>query len=353
MSSFAHASGRCRVALDAMGGDVGVDATVRAAAEVSRTTSIEVVLFGERDAIRSVLDRVEHRSGQLAIEHCRQAIGQDEKPRKALEDKPEASLTRAMLATRSDLDAFVSAGSTGAVVLAAARHLPKIEGVERAALAAVYPTPERAGNRDRFALLLDVGATVHCRPRDLLFFGYMGHAYASAISKVASPSVGLLNMGVEPTKGGDSLVEAHALLRADPVLRFIGNVEGNDIPAGRADVIVTEGLTGNVALKMAEGVGELLRHLGKWAFKENLMWRAGLMLLSSGLRQLKGITDYGEYGGAPLLGFTRPVIKAHGRSHARAIANAIKVAAKAARDGVCPRIEDCVAQHRARGSSCE
>ncbi len=224
----------------------------------------------------------------------------------------------------------------------------RIEGIERAALAAVYPTQQRANNRDRFALLLDVGATVHCRPQDLLFFAYMGHAYASRISKVERPTFGLLNMGSEPTKGGETLVAAHALLRGEPRLNFIGNVEGNDIPLGKADVIVCEGLLGNVALKMAEGTGELFRNLGTWAFKQSLLWKLGLLLLSSGLRRLKDLTDYSEYGGAPLLGFTRPIIKAHGRSSAQAIGNAIKVAAKAARDGVCTDIAACARDFAAK-----
>jgi glycerol-3-phosphate acyltransferase PlsX len=338
-----------RVVLDAMGGDGAPAEPVAAAAEVSTSTKIHVLLAGDPDALKRELARHPHDASRIEIVPSVGAIGMDEKPREAIAAKPDASLCIATRLLRDGgADALVSAGSTGALVLASAQWLPRIAGIERAALAAVHPTPDRGPDRDRFALLLDVGATVHCRAQDLVFFAYMGHAYASRISKVARPSVGLLNMGSEETKGGEVLVEAHRLLRDDPRINFIGNVEGNDIPLGKADVVVCEGLVGNVALKMAEGVGELFKNVGRWAFKQSLAWKIGLALLSSGLRRLKDVTDYSEYGGAPLLGFQHPVLKAHGRSSARAIGNAVKVAAKAVRDGVCPEIAAAVADFEAR-----
>lgn len=333
-----------------MGGDEAPREPVLAAAAISQQTELCVALVGEPEALRAELSRVEHEPRRIEIVPAREVVHQDEKPRAALRAKPEASiLVAARLLAAGEADALVSAGSTGALVLASAMEVPRIPGVQRAALAAVYPTQQRADNPDRFSLLLDVGATVRCRPTDLLFFAYMGHAYASRISKVEHPTVGLLNMGTEETKGGDELCEAYRLMKEDPILHFVGNVEGNGIPRGAADVIVCEGFVGNVALKMAEGVTEVLGGLGKWAFKQSLLWRAGLVLLSGGLRRLKDVTDYGEYGGAPLLGFTAPIIKAHGRSRARAIGNAIKVAAKAARDDVCGRIEQAVASFEQRG----
>ncbi len=343
---------KSRIALDVMGGDHGPSETLAAAAQVSLGTTIDLLLVGDPDQIASGLDAHEHDPKRIEILAASEVIGQDEKPRAAIESKPDASLCRAVRAVAAgDASAFVSAGSTGAIVLASAKWVPKIPGVERAALAAVYPTRQRRGNPDRFALMLDVGATVRCRPKDLLFFGYMGNAYARRISKVQSPSIGLLNMGREESKGGEVLATAHRLLREEQELNFIGNIEGNDIPQGRCDVVVCEGLVGNVTLKMGEGVGEVLRGVGKWAFKQSLVWRAGLMLLSRGLRQLKDITDYSEYGGAPLLGFAKPVLKAHGRSGAHAIGNAIKVAAKADRDDVCGEIERAVASFRDRAGA--
>ncbi len=347
-------STRIRVVLDAMGGDRAPAEPVAAAAEVSKSTKIHVLLAGDPEVVKRELDRHPHDASRIEIVAANGAIGMDEKPREAIAAKPDASMCVATRLLRDGgADALVSAGSTGALVLASAQWLPRITGIERAALAAVHPTPDRGPHRDRFALLLDVGATVRCRAQDLVYFAYMGHAYASRISKVERPSVGLLNMGTEETKGGEVLSEAHRLLREDPRINFIGNVEGNDVPLGKADVVVCEGLVGNVALKMAEGVGELFRTLGRWAFKQNLAWKIGLALLSSGLRRLKDVTDYSEYGGAPLLGFTHPVLKAHGRSSGRAIANAVKVAAKAVRDGVCPEIAAAVADFEARHAPSE
>jgi len=343
-----------RIAVDAMGGDEAPREPVRGAALVSRQTELRIALVGDPERIEAELSQVEHERSRIDIVPARHVVHQDEKPREGLQSKPDASiLVASRLLAAGEADALVSAGSTGALVLASAMVVPRIPGVQRSALAAVYPTQQRANNPDRFSLLLDVGATVRCRPTDLLFFAYMGHAYASRISKVARPTVGLLNMGSEPTKGGDDLCEAHRLMRDDPLLNFIGNVEGNGIPRGAADVIVCEGFVGNVTLKMAEGVNEVFKSLGKWAFKQSLLWKAGLLLLSGGLRRLKDVTDYSEYGGAPLLGFRAPIIKAHGRSRATAIGNAIKVAAKATRDDVCGEIAEAVASFEARSGDAD
>ena len=330
---------RVTIALDAMGGDHAPRAPVEAAARVSRETNIVVVLVGPRDTLRAELDRVEHRASQIELCEAPDAIGMADKPRESLDAKPNASVAVACRAvTDGTADGVVSAGSTGALVLAAARHVPLLEGVKRAALAAVYPTRARGSSSDRFALLLDVGATVRCGSEHLVQFAHMGHAYASCVSRVPSPMIGLLNLGAEETKGDETLTTAHRLLREAVGLNFIGNVEGNDLPRGAADVIVCEGFIGNVVLKMAEGMVETFKNLGEYAFKSKLAWRLGLILLHSGLKQLKAVTDYREYGGAPFLGFSRMVLKAHGRSEARAIANAIKVTAKAARGEVPERI---------------
>lgn len=344
------ARGPIRIALDGFGGDDAPAVPVAAAAAISRETNIEIALVGRTDELRAELAKHEHDAAKIEIVGASEVVGMAEKPKDALAAKPDASIVVASrIVAANEAAALVSAGSTGALVLACAANIPRIPGVERAALAAVYPTQKRkGGSSDRFALMLDVGATVRCRPRDLLFFAYMGHAYASRISKVARPTIALLNMGTEATKGGPELVQAHAWMSADPTINFVGNVEGCDIPTGGADVIVCEGFVGNVALKMAEGVGEVFSGLGRWAFKQSLLWKAGLVLLSGGLRRLKHLTDYSEYGGAPLLGLSRPVIKAHGKSHARAVANAVKVAAKAARDGVCDEIQAAVAAFEAR-----
>ncbi len=174
----------------------------------------------------------------------------------------------------------------------------------------------------------------------------MGSAYARRISKVASPAVGLLNMGSEESKGGEVLVEAHRRLRQLPVVNFVGNLEGNDLVRGRADVIVCEGLLGNVVLKLIEGVSEVLYDLTNAAAARRVAWRLGLRLLAGGIERLRALTDYTQYGGSPILGFEQLFIKCHGRSSARAIGNAVKVAAKAVRDHVPREIADALAAAR-------
>lgn len=339
------------IALDAMGGDGAPRQPVRAAALLSRETNIHIQLFGRPDVVKAELDRVDHDPRGIVIRPATQIIAMGENPRDAVTSKHDASIVVAAKAVASgEAKALVSAGSTGALVVSAATNIPRIAGVKRAALAAVHPTRERSFSNDRFALILDVGASLRCDAEDLLFYAYMGHAYASRISKVPQPSIGLLNVGSEEGKGDEILTRAHRLLREEERLNFIGNVEGTDIPNGIADVIVCEGFVGNVVLKMAEGVGEALNNLGAWAFKQKLSWRIGMALLSGGLTQLKAVTDYREYGGAPFLGFTRLVMKAHGRSNERAIANAVKVAAKAVRGGVTEHIEEAVGAFEKRRS---
>jgi glycerol-3-phosphate acyltransferase PlsX len=246
-------------------------------------------------------------------------------------------------------EALVSAGNTGAAVLACSRAWKRIPGVRRAALAAVYPTELRRGEKDDpFSLILDVGATNEVAPDDLVAFALMGSAYAATVSRNARPKVALLSNGTEAMKGPPEVVEAHRLLKDHTSVNFVGNVEGVDIPRGTADVVVTSGFVGNVVLKMLEGVSETVMGLARYAYKERLVWRMGLMMLSGGISRLKAITDWEQYGGAPLLGFDKLFIKAHGRSKARAIQNAVKVAAKAAQANLARQIEEALAAFEAR-----
>jgi phosphate acyltransferase len=249
------------------------------------------------------------------------------------------------LVAAGQAEALVSAGNTGASVLACARHFRLIPGVRRAALAAVYPTEIRRGAKeDPFSLLLDVGATLDCSADDLVAFAVMGAAYAARISKNERPRVALLSNGTEAGKGPKEVAGAHQILLQHGGLNFIGNVEGVDIPRGTADVVVCSGYVGNVVLKMLEGVQATVLSLARYAYKKNLLWRVALIMLSGGIKRLKEVTDWQEYGGAPLLGFDKLFIKAHGRSGERAIANAIKVAAKAVHTGLVPEIEKSMAE---------
>ncbi len=329
------------IAFDVMGSDLGPAELVKGAAQLSlEAPHIHPLLVGDAAVIDEALAQTRHNAELISVHHAPDVIGMDEKPSEALAHKPESSISvAARLVADGEADALVSAGNTGAGIIACSKAFKLLPGVRRAALAAVYPTRQRHGQKqDPFSLILDVGATVDASADDLVAFAVMGAAYAQIISKNPSPSVALLSNGAEPNKGPPRVVEAHARLREMPGIRFVGNVEGVDIPKGTADVIVCDGFVGNVSLKMLEGLAETVVELAQYAYKESLRWRAGLAMLSTGIEKLKTVTDWEQYGGAPVLGFDRVFIKAHGRSNARAIANAGKVAAKAVTSDLCNAI---------------
>src|SRR5262245_50628453 len=336
-----------RIVVDAMGGDSAPDAIVRGAAEASLALrDAEIILVGDAARIGKILPQVRHDGGRVRVHHASQTIHMDEKPSEAIAAKPDSSIVVAAgLVASGEGETLVSAGNTGACVLACARTWRLLPGVRRAALAAVYPTELRRGDKnDPFSLLLDVGATIDASADDLVAFALMGAAYAKIISRNARPRVALLSNGTEAGKGPKAVVEAHALLLEATDINFIGNIEGLDIPRGVADVVVCSGYVGNVVVKMLEGVSETVINLARYAYKEKLLWRAALAMLSSGIQRLKDLTDWEQYGGAPLLGLTAPFIKAHGRSRARAVTNAIKVADKALRAQLVDRIAAGLAQ---------
>ncbi|MCB9687380.1 MAG: phosphate acyltransferase PlsX [Alphaproteobacteria bacterium] len=329
------------VALDGMGGDNGMDATVAGAAALSvEPGDVSVLLVGDVRALSERLDRLRYDPGRLSVVAAEGCVGMGDDPRAALERMPHASISvAARLVRDGDAQALVSAGHTGATILASSETFRRLPGVRRAALAAVYPTEHRHGpKKDPFALMLDVGATLDATAEDLRSFAVMGSAYSSIVSEIPRPRVALLSNGTEPNKGTKAIVEAHRLLTASP-LHFVGNVEGLEIPRGTVDVIVCDGFLGNVVLKMLEGVSEVFRDVARQASSRRLQWALGLAMLGGGLRELKRLTDWKMYGGAPLLGLDQVVIKAHGRSETRAIRNAIKVAAKTVRGGLIQRIQ--------------
>lgn len=336
-----------RIVVDAMGGDFAPDEMIRAVAQLSLSSDIEMVLVGNADQIQAHLDAGEYNPEQISVRHCASVIGMSEDPREAIRAKRDASVSvAARMVSAGEAEAMVSAGNTGACVLAAAKHWKLLPGIRKAALASVFPRQTEYDGQDHLGLLLDVGATIRCESLELAQFGVMGSAYACCISKVAAPRVGLLNMGSEENKGGDVLVAAHRSLADLPAIHFIGNVEGHDVATGRADVVVAEGLLGNVVLKLLEGVAEVASNVASYAAHENWRWRVGMAMLSSGIERVRGLSDFQTYGGAPILGFEHLCIKAHGRSRAPAISNAIKVAAKSVRDGMIPDIAAKIAEIR-------
>ena len=336
-----------RIAVDAMGGDLAPEEPVRSVARLSLESDIEMVLVGQADRIQALLDAGSYNPAQISVRNCGSVIEMSDDPKSAVRSKRDATIVvAAMMVAAGEADAMVSAGNTGACVLAAARHFSVLPGVRKAALASVFPRQVHRAGQDPLGLLLDVGATVRCDARELVQFAVMGSAYAGVISKVQEPAVGLLNIGTEQNKGGSVLVDAYETLGTVSGLRFVGNVEGNEIAGGHADVIVCEGLLGNVVLKLLEGIGEVATDIASHAARESWRWRLGMAILAPGIRRMQNLTDFRSYGGAPILGFQHLCIKAHGRSTAPAIANAIKVAAKAVRDDITGEIAGAIARLR-------
>jgi glycerol-3-phosphate acyltransferase PlsX len=338
---------RVTIALDAMGCDRGPSATVKGAARVSLTSGApDVVLVGDAALLNAELDRTPHDASRLRIVHAPEFVLQDDKPAQALKDKPDASILRAAELVRSgEADALVSAGNTGAVTLTCARSFARLPGVSRAALGAVYPTERRRGEKDDpFSLILDAGLTLEVTADDLVAFAVMGSAYAQRISRNPRPRIALLSVGSEEGKGTAAVVAAHERLKRVEGIEFIGNVEGMDIPRGTADVVVTGGFVGNIVLKMLEGVSDTVMRLARYAGEKSLQYRAGLALLAPAIKRVRQVTDWEQYGGAPILGFDRLCIKAHGRSTERAIGNAIKVAQRTATTELVVAMKDGLAR---------
>jgi len=326
------------IALDAMGGDHGSKSTTRAAAVISKTTDIRLLLVGNREELLPLLEKYEARLDRIEFLHTTDFVPMD---------GTSSSIALAAQSVASGrAQALVTAGNTAAVLLHCSRVISQIPGINRTVLAAVHPTLPREHNADPLGLLLDVGANLSCDAEDLVQFAAMGAAYASRISKTATPTVGLLNIGEEESKGDALLRQAHQLLReaSGQAFNFYGNVEGRDIPLGVVDVVVCPGILGNVVLKLLESMGEVVLALGNDMLSQRPTWRLGRRMLRGGLHQISDMAHYSEYGGAPILGLERIVIKAHGRSDAKAIENAIKVAAKAVRTDVCGGIVEAIAK---------
>jgi glycerol-3-phosphate acyltransferase PlsX len=321
---------RVRIAVDAMGGDYAPLVVVKGAElAVKESKDVEVLLVGREKDIKKYLRENE----KITIIPAQEVIGMDEPPALSVRKKPDSSINRGIkLLKDNQAEVFLSAGNTGAVVASATLFLRTIPGVERPGIAIIFPTVRG------FCLLIDAGANIEPKPEHLLDYGIMGSAYAELILGKENPTVGLLNIGEEETKGTEFVKETLRLLK-DSGLNFIGNIEGRDIFLGRCDVILCDGFVGNVALKVSESVAIATAHILKKHIKKGFLTRLGGILLKPSLRRLKKELDYTEYGGAPLLGINGNVIICHGSSSAKAIKNAIKVAKEVVDRGVNEKIK--------------
>ncbi|QDP40142.1 phosphate acyltransferase PlsX [Radiobacillus deserti] len=323
-----------RIAIDAMGGDHAPKEVVLGAMDaVKQIHNLEIVLVGNQEKIEPYLTD----STNITVKHTTEVISGDDEPVRAVRRKKNASLVlMANEVKEGKADACISAGNTGALMSAGLFVIGRIKGIERPALSPTLPTSDGKG-----VLLLDVGANVDAKPQHLLQYGIMGAIYTEKVRAVKRPRVGLLNVGTEDGKGNDLTKKAFDMMQQAP-FHFVGNVEARDILAGVADVIVTDGFSGNVALKTIEGTADLMFSKLKETFMTNLKTKLAAGMVKPELKGLKDQLDYSEYGGAGLFGLAAPVIKAHGSSNARAIFNAIKQACHMIEYNVTATIQETV-----------
>jgi glycerol-3-phosphate acyltransferase PlsX len=334
------------IALDAMGSDRAPKPEVEGAIQAARHYGVRVLLVGRESQVRSELD-LHPVAARLPIEvvHASEVITMDDKAAQVLRAKRDSSIRVGLRLVRDGRAAgFLTAGNTGAAMATAKMVLGALPGVDRPALAAVFPTS--AGTA---AILLDVGANVDSKPHNLEQFAVMGEIYFRSIFGTARPRVGLLSIGEEESKGNDLTRETYQILKHSP-LHFVGNVEGRDLYNGKVDVIVCDGFVGNVALKISEGVAELVRDALKESLRATITRQVGALLSRSAFIDFKKRLDYSEYGGAPLLGLKGVCIITHGSSNANAIKNSIRVAAEFVERGINRKIESELGRRRAHST---
>ncbi|MBO8167815.1 MAG: phosphate acyltransferase PlsX [Thermoanaerobacteraceae bacterium] len=320
-----------KIAVDAMGGDYAPEEIVAGALAAKRDFGYQVVLVGDEARLAKLVG-----SANIEIVHASQVIHMDESPAVAVRQKKDASIVVATrLVKEGEAQAVVSAGSTGAQMTAALFGLGRIRGIKRPAISTILPT-ENGGK-----VLLDSGANTDCKPEHLVQFAYMGSIYAEKVLGIENPSVGLLNIGAEETKGNELTVATYQLLK-EANLNFVGNIEPRDIPKGRVDVIVCDGFVGNTVLKLAEGLGMFLIGKIKEQLTGSFRSKIGAALVAPSLKEIKKMMDYSEYGGAPLLGINGVSIICHGSSRAKAIRNAVKAAATCVENGFVDVIKNVV-----------
>jgi len=311
-----------KIVIDAMGGDNAPYVTVEGAVEAVKSYDVNILLTGNAPMIENELSKYDYPKEKIEVIHCNEQVTNEDKPVISIRKKKDSSMVVGLkLVKDKKADAIISAGNSGALLAGGLLVLGRIKGIDRPALAPVYPTTKG------ISVLVDAGANADCKPKNFLEFGIMGSIYAEKVLGIKKPRVCTVNIGIEEEKGSDLVKAAHNLCREGP-FNFQGNVEARDIPSGYADVIVCDGFTGNVILKLTEGLASSIFRLLKEEFVKNTFRKIGALLLKSGLKDFKKRFDYTEYGGAPFLGVNGVLIKAHGSSDGNAIKNAVRQAIK-------------------------
>ena len=308
-----------RVAVDAMGGDFGPPIMVEGALKAAKEYKIDIALIGAEELIKKEAGNSIPGNSKIEIVNAAEAIGMGEGLLSFRRKKRSSIRVGTQLVKEGKADAFVSTGNTAAVVYISRKVLGALQGVEKPALSLLVPTLKG------LTLLVDVGANVNCRPHDLQQFAIMGHIFMRNVCGIGNPRIALMSIGEEETKGNDLIKEVFERLQASS-LNFIGNVEGKDLYAGKADVIVSDGFTGNIALKVSEGVVETVMSMARTEIMKNFFSKIGFFLMKRNLKKLYKRLHYSEYGGAPLLGLKGVCVVGHGRSNPVAVKNAIRLA---------------------------
>jgi glycerol-3-phosphate acyltransferase PlsX len=344
-------STREKIAVDAMGGDHAPAEIVAGAIRAAEELNVEVLLVGDPQQIETCLQQHSTTSpDKITIIPADDVISMHEEPLVGLRRKPKASINVAMdLVKNKQANAVVSAGHSGAAMAAGLLRLGRLKGIDRPAIGAVFPT--LIANKS--VIVLDVGANVDCRPKYLEQFALMGKVYSQYVMGIEEPKVGLLNIGEESTKGNDVALRTYELLEANPMIPFIGNAEGRDVLSGRFDVIVCDGFVGNILLKFAEAIGDVLLQTMREELPQGWRGLLGTALLKPNLRRLKQRIDHAEHGGGLLLGVDGICIISHGSSQAPSIFNAIRLAKEAIDHQVLERIQSSYASSQSRSTSPE
>jgi glycerol-3-phosphate acyltransferase PlsX len=339
-------TGGPRIAIDAMGGDAGAAAMVSGAARARRRdASLEFLIYGDERQVQAELEHHKTLQSGVTVVHSPEAIEASEKPSQAIRRARTTSMGMAINAVKEQIaDAALSGGNTGAMMAMAKLALRTMPGIDRPALAALLPT---LGEND--VIMLDLGANTECDAQNLVQFAVMGSAYSRTVLGIAKPRVKLLNIGTEELKGTDELKEAAGLLREADYLpfRFDGFTEGDQLSRGHVDVVVTDGFSGNIALKTAEGTARFVTDLLRNAFKSSLRSKAGFALSRPALNLLKHHLDPNNHNGAVFLGLNGLVVKSHGAANPKGVANAIRVAARMVRNDITRKIGDDLDNFRA------
>ncbi len=332
-----------RIVVDAMGGDHAPAIVVDGAVQAARDLGLEIVLVGQRPAMEAELAKHDWAGLPLTLRHASGVIAMDEhNPAAAVKAQRDSSMVVGMEIVKAhEGDAFVTAGHSGAALAAALFRLGRIRGIRRPALSTIFPSQTPQGH----CFILDIGANVECKPEYLLQFAMMGSVYAERVLDVPYPRVAIVSNGEEEGKGNQLVQDTVPLLKAS-TLNFVGNAEGKDIPRGIADVVVTDGFTGNVIIKLSEGVSKLLMEIIKEEITSSNVSKVGGLLARPAFDAVRRRLDYREYGGAPLLGIDGVVIVGHGRSDAWAMRNAIRMAAQTVENGILDAIKQGLEQYR-------